>query len=78
MCSRMFCRALPGLVVTLTSKEKSDKGIPASVVVDRAYSVTLPAVFTNRNVRLWSQLIVTGTYSLSVIFTLAKAGPPCR
>ena len=55
-----FCCALPDLVDTLTSKEKSDRGMPSSVVVDWAYSVTLPASSLT-STSVGSQLMVTGT-----------------
>ena len=54
------CWALPGLVDTLTSKETSDRGIPASVVVAWAYRVTLPASSLT-STSVCSQPIVIGT-----------------
>ena len=71
------CWALPDLVDNLTSNEKSDSGMPASVVVATAISTTLPASSLT-STSTGSQLKLTGTYSSSAILTVATAGPPCR
>ena len=69
--------AVPSAVVADRATLKPLSGILSDVVVARACRVTVLAcssTLTND----WSQLMVTGTKSLSVIFTLITAGPPCR